>query len=182
VERQAVKARKSGYVAVKPEDEVPAGTPRGPLVSGPITRDTVDGKAHLKYGVASGDTLWSLSQRFDCNLESLKTWNHLAHKAKGLQIGTVLSIFPGPHATAVEERAGTLVAKSAEAAPRVVAASVVTPIASGPTPRTHLLAAGETLWSVSQKYGVSVDDLKKWNGIKKDRAVKAGQSLSLVSP
>ena len=177
LEHQAVKARKGGYLAAKPEDEVPAGTPRGPLVSGPIARDTVEGKPHLTYGVASGDTLWSLSQRFDCSLGSLQSWNHLSHKGKGLQIGTRLSIFPGPHPASVEERAGTLVAtKSAEPA------SAVPAVVSEPTPRTHLLAAGETLWGVAQRYGVSVEDLKKWNSIRKDRAIRAGQALTLVSP
>ena len=53
---------------------------------------------------------------------------------------------------------------------------------SGPRPTTHQLAAGETLWSVAQRYGVSVDDLKRWNRITRAKALRAGTTLSLVAP
>jgi hypothetical protein len=35
---------------------------------------------------------------------------------------------------------------------------------------------------VAQRYGISVDDLKRWNRITQARSVRAGTQLSLVAP
>ena len=40
----------------------------------------------------------------------------------------------------------------------------------------HVVATGETLSKISQKYGCSLDDLKKWNSLSSD-GLKLGQSL-----
>jgi LysM repeat protein len=45
----------------------------------------------------------------------------------------------------------------------------------------HTVVRGETLYSISKKYGLSVGDLQQLNGIKKDQVIKAGQKL-LVAP
>jgi len=45
----------------------------------------------------------------------------------------------------------------------------------------HTVVRGDTLYSISKKYGLSVGDLQQLNGIKKDQAIKAGQKL-LVAP
>jgi membrane-bound lytic murein transglycosylase D len=44
------------------------------------------------------------------------------------------------------------------------------------------LAAGETLWGVAQRYGVSVEDIKRWNHIKDTRALPAGMRLTVSRP
>ena len=45
----------------------------------------------------------------------------------------------------------------------------------------HTVVRGETLYSISKKYGLSVGDLQQFNGMKKNQAIKAGQKL-LVAP
>lgn len=40
----------------------------------------------------------------------------------------------------------------------------------------HKVAQGETLYAISRKYGVPVDDIKKWNGMK-DNVLSIGQEL-----
>ena len=44
--------------------------------------------------------------------------------------------------------------------------------------KTHKVKRGETLSSISKKYGVSVADIKKWNGLKKDKISK-GKNLKI---
>lgn len=44
------------------------------------------------------------------------------------------------------------------------------------------LAAGDTLWSLSQKYGVSVNEIKRWNSIRNHRSVQAGATLTIYVP
>ena len=45
--------------------------------------------------------------------------------------------------------------------------------------RNHIVKPGETLWSISQKYGISVDELTEINQLS-DPIVKVGQALMIV--
>lgn len=58
------------------------------------------------------------------------------------------------------------------------------PAAPAPPPKgkpsTHVVEAGDTLWSISQKYGTTVADLKKWNGIR-GNGIKAGEKLKVYT-
>jgi membrane-bound lytic murein transglycosylase D len=62
--------------------------------------EQVNGKIRVTYSVQSGDNLWSLGQRFDCSVDELRRWNNLPQRKRGLQIGALLTIWPGPKAQA----------------------------------------------------------------------------------
>jgi len=47
---------------------------------------------------------------------------------------------------------------------------------------THKVAPGESLWKISQRYGVSVADLAEANNLKKDSAIRIGQVLMIPGP
>jgi membrane-bound lytic murein transglycosylase D len=187
LERQVARARAQGYVAPEPEEEVPAGTRTGharALAQGTVKTEVVDGKTRVEYGVQSGDSMWTIAQRFAVSAEQVQDWNSLGKKArKGLQVGTVLTIWPGPGAAPIEVKPAAVVAQAERpatavqaAAPAPAAVTPVTPPASG----VHQLAEGETLWSVAQQYGVSVDDLKRWNRIRHARSLRPGLNLRVV--
>ncbi len=200
LERQVARARAHGVTVAKPEEEVPAGTQtRKSLSAGVVRTETVDGKTRVSYGVQSGDSLWTIATHFGVSVEDLKRWNHfgsLGRRSRGLQIGTLIEVWPAPGvtlpaATAASQppamSAGQPVALTsspglATAAPAPAAAAAPAVAAAGPRPTRHQLAAGETLWSVAQRYGVSVEDLKRWNRITQARSVRAGTQLSLVGP
>lgn len=57
------------------------------------------------------------------------------------------------------------------AAPATAAAT------STPQPGQHVVAAGETAWSIARKYGVGVQDLASWNGLPTTMTVRVGQRL-----
>jgi len=44
-------------------------------------------------------------------------------------------------------------------------------------PRQHVVAAGETAWSIARKYDVAVADLAQWNGLSQDMTLRVGQRL-----
>ncbi|WP_199261935.1 M23 family metallopeptidase [Paracoccus binzhouensis] len=44
-------------------------------------------------------------------------------------------------------------------------------------PRQHVVAAGETAWSIARKYNVSVNDLAQWNGLSSGMTLRTGQRL-----
>ncbi|WP_426757234.1 LysM peptidoglycan-binding domain-containing protein [Myxococcus sp. Y35] len=170
---KVAQARRSGVV-VRPEDEVPAGTPRGPVAAGPVKKETINGRTRLTYGVMSGDSLWVIANKFNVSVDSLKQWNNLKRRNPTLQVGSTLFIWPeGNTATAsVQERGGTVLAKH----------TVSTTKPAGNAGKVHALAEGETLWSVAQRYGVSVDDIMRWNKIKDHRTLPTGKVLRLSAP
>ena len=46
--------------------------------------------------MASGDTLWRLSQGFDCTISDRQNWNEVIERgAKRMRVGTSLIIWPG---------------------------------------------------------------------------------------
>ncbi len=170
LERKVAQARRGGVTALRPEEEIPAGTPSAPVATGPIKTEVIGGRTRVTYGVQAGDSLWAIANRFNVTVEELRSWNSLPRRKRGLQVGTLIHVWPGK-ASAVEERAGTVVA--AREQPR-----------AAPSPRTavHTLAAGETLWSVAQRYGVTVEDIKRWNNIKDHHAIPAGKQLTVAAP
>lgn len=44
---------------------------------------------------------------------------------------------------------------------------------------SHFVEAGDTLGEIAQKYGLRVQDLIKWNGIKNPDAIAVGQKIQL---
>lgn len=100
LDRQIARARKSGLSAAKPEDEVPAGTQTSSTASaasGTVKLETIDGKTRVTYGVAKGDSLWTIARRFDVRVADIKGWND-ALSSNRLKVGQAIVIWPGPKA------------------------------------------------------------------------------------
>jgi membrane-bound lytic murein transglycosylase D len=193
LERQVARARAHGVPVVKPEEEVPAGTQtRKSLLTGVVKTETVEGKTRVSYGVQAGDSLWTIASHFGVTVEDLKRWNHfgsLGRRSRGLQIGTLVEVWPSATAalgtsTPAPGPAVALLTLQPlpNSTPAAAPAAQLPQVTPGPRPRSHQLAAGETLWSVAQRYGLSVEDLKRWNRIGQARSVRAGTQLSLVAP
>ncbi|MFN0062379.1 MAG: LysM peptidoglycan-binding domain-containing protein [Myxococcaceae bacterium] len=187
--RHISRARREGYVAPKPEDEVPAGTPRTPASPGEVKTETVDGKTRVTYTVQEGDSLWGIGQRFGVSVADLRQWNDLGPRAK-LQLGKPVVLWPTKPVTAsVPPLAPSTPGPATPKAPAPTASGSSStpmnsgaPLASAERPAKHLLTPGDTLWSVAQRYNVPLEDLKRWNRIAHPRALQAGQELRLVAP
>ncbi len=99
IERQVARARRSG-LSTRAEDEVPAGAHMlGTAPAGEVKATQVGGKTRVTYGIASGDSLWSIAQRFDVSVSDLRNWNEaLPRSANALKQGMALTVWPGPKA------------------------------------------------------------------------------------
>jgi len=172
LEHRVAQARRGGVTATRPEEEVPAGTPSAPVATGPIKTELIGGRTRVTYGVQGGDSLWAIANRFNVTVEDLRSWNNLPRRKRGLQVGTLIQVYPGK-GSAVEERSGTVVASREP--PRAAAAS-------SSRSAVHTMAAGDTLWSIAQRYGVTVEDIKRWNNIKDTRSIPAGKQLTVAAP
>lgn len=118
------------------------------------------------YTLKWGDTLSSVAKKFGVPVKAIASANGI-EDANKVREGQKLTI-PDP------------------AAAQVAAATPIAVVAPGagaaPTPaggRTHKVVKGETLGSIAKKYGVTVDELRKLNGITNDRKVRDGRDLQL---
>jgi len=112
------------------------------------------------YKVRSGDTLGKIAQKFRVSVKDLKDQNDLS--ADNLRVGQSLTIHSAPQATPRKKTAGLAKPLPASAAGKV----------------THRVKKGETLWSISKDYGVTVSELKKQNKIS-GSGIQVGQTLNV---
>jgi LysM repeat protein len=61
----------------------------------------------------------------------------------------------------------------------VMGIAVVAPTSVEAAPRTHTVAAGQSLWKIAHRYHVSVNALCQENSLKEGDALKAGQVLTI---
>lgn len=185
IERQVSRARRSGLVAARPEEEVPAGTGATHVKGasgGSFSVEHTEGKRRVLYAIAKGDSLWSVARRFDVHVSELRDWNESLGSARGLRVGQQVVIYPGEKADlggAAVASAASSKAPSASAAPPEKPVPAVPPPAAKKAPPSkghHVVAAGDTLWQVAQQYDVSVADLKRWNGLK-GNTLRLGQKI-----
>lgn len=115
------------------------------------------------YTVLKGDTVYTIAKKFGVNTEDVISWNQLADNS--LQIGMSLKI------------AGTLEPASTQATVKPVSQEKSVIVKQ----ETHyIVKKGDSLFSISQKIpGVTVADLKKWNGISSGTVIKPGMKLKI---
>jgi membrane-bound lytic murein transglycosylase D len=106
-------------------------------------------------------------------VDQLKSWNNIGSQ-NIISVGQKLVILK-PLSTPTSQGQVDIAAQESEPAP---AASKV----NEPSKVTHSVAAGETLFSISNKYGVSVDQLKSWNNIGSQNIISVGQKLVILKP
>ncbi len=100
------------------------------------------------HKVKSGQTLYALARRYGTSVKKINEANPALQQ--GLKVGQTLKV---PF-----EKTLVVPKKVAQAA------------------KTHSVARGETLYAISRKYGVSVDDLKRMNKLTSN-ALALGQKL-----
>jgi LysM repeat protein len=120
-------------------------------------------KTAMNYTVGQGETLYGISKKFQVTLDELYKANP-GLKEKGLQarqnlvipaLGTVFENQPKPTET---------VEKKSEVKETI----------------THLVKKGETLYSLSRQYGVSVELITRQNEKVLQRGLQAGQTLTIT--
>lgn len=126
--------------------------PYAPRVKNQPATQTADGLIHK---VATKETLFSIARQYNVSVDDIKTWNNL--KDNTLSLGQEIIIKRKPAVDPI----GTITTPSAA--------------------KTHTVAAKETLFSISRQYGMTIQQLKEWNGIQENE-LKVGQVLSVAVP
>lgn len=117
----------------------------------PVSAQTATPTAGLTYVVQEGDSLWLIAARFGVSVDSIVAANDMP--TQDVFIGDRL-IIPGLEGTAFEGLSGTLL--------------------------TEPVPFGETLNSLSRKYGLSTNTLRKLNHMVSPAELYAGYQLVIV--
>lgn len=145
----------------------------------------VNAEIHI---VQQGETLWDISQKYGIKLSSLKAKNRIRND-KSLQNGMVLNLQEhrkkGEKIKVLpvsQQIKTTEMPQSQPSLPQVTqpATSPIEqsrpPQPTNPTQISHTVTQGENLFRISQKYGVRVEEIKKWNNLPNDN-IQLGQKL-----
>ncbi|WMN58363.1 transglycosylase SLT domain-containing protein [Pseudoalteromonas xiamenensis] len=123
----------------------------------------------LNYRVISGDTLYKIAKNHRMSLDSLRTLNNKQDNL--LKVGDTLKVSrPTKKANLlVDYEISPFLAKLNK--PKITLAD-----------HQHIVASGESLWSISQQYHVSMRDLSDWNKLGRKSLLKLGQILTVKLP
>ncbi len=157
--------------------------------------NSADAEIHV---VRQGETLWSISQLYGIRLSSLKAKNRIRND-KNLVPGMVLSlqehrkrgeditILPLNQQRQLGGQQQNIPSQPMPVTQTETSESVRPAVPSNNNPTgntervTHTVGQGENLFRISQKYGVKVEDIKKWNSLSSDN-IRVGQKLIIIKP
>lgn len=112
--------------------------------------NSVSAKTATMHTVQSGETLFSISRKYNTSVEKIKELNQL--KENAISLGQTLKVSEGTDAGIQQ--------------------------AQLPEQTYHEVRQGESLYGISKKYGLTVEQLKQLNGLD-DNSLNAGQKLRI---
>lgn len=118
------------------------------------------------HKVRSGENLGRISRMYGVSVKDIQSANHL--KSSRIRQGQTLLI-PLPAGASSKGKSGN-------------EKSVQKGKVSKGSARTYKVRSGDNLSSIGRKFGVSVSNLKKWNGIDDAAKIQVGESLYVSDP
>lgn len=163
------------------DDSPPAEDAEGETDEFPSAPET---SPALSHRVQKGESLWVISRKYDVSVDELASYNDMA-KDDVLRAGTVLDIPPGGTPPDDEQEAAQSTEgedRGAERPTPDTGASAATPSGEEEIPEDgkYIVQSGDSLWKISRRFGVSIDDLREWNDLDSD-VLQVGRVILLRS-
>lgn len=134
------------------------------------------------HTVRKGETISRVAKRYGCTPEDIKAWNRL--KSAKLRTGQKLTVY-----IPVKANSATANAKINSAPADTSSVSKAKPEVSADTTKTSLPAnakfryvvvqKGDSLWSIAQENGVTIEKLKQWNNLEGGK-IMPGQKIKIL--
>ncbi|OXA77057.1 LysM domain-containing protein [Flavobacterium aquidurense] len=112
---------------------------------------------YIKHKISKGENLTVIAKKYGVKAKDISEANPNAPKI--LKLNSILLI------------------PNANQTPEIKSSDIV----ASATPGLHEVQAKETLWGISKKYNISVDDLKKANPLLETEGLKLGQQINIPS-
>ena len=135
------------------------------------------------HEVQKGETLYSISKSYGLSVDTVKEANGLPDSS--IKVGQKIKIPDGNSKPArqsqVTQLSAAAPAKKTEAVQSSVtkAGSETKPSSQLNSDGTYTVQKGETWYGISKKYGITVADLQKLNGVGPEAALKVGQKIKV---
>lgn len=110
------------------------------------------------HTVRNGETLGGIAARYRCRVSDLRDWNGI--RGNLIRIGQKLVVY-------------------SQVASKPSSSSKTAVAASDGKGRYHTIRAGDTLWDIAKKNGISVNKLKELNNISNHYNLKIGSKLKI---
>ena len=112
----------------------------------------------VEHVVASGESFWTIGQRYKVSTRQLASWNGMA-PGDTLSVGKTLVVWTNE-----------------EAAPRTAPVS-----AYGSTTRrvNYTVRNGDSLYTIARRFRVTINQIARWNNIDQNRILRPGQRLTM---
>ncbi len=117
----------------------------------------------VTYTVKRGDTLWDIASESGVEVTDIIKLNNIRNSL--IKPGMKLYLYKEPKKIYAKKKSTT-----------------ATRIASNTgSERIHSVSRGDSLWSISRKYNVSIKELRKMNNLSKRAVIKSGQKLIIAT-
>jgi membrane-bound lytic murein transglycosylase D len=105
----------------------------------------------LTHQVRKGDSLWNIARQYDVSVNQVTRWNRLDN-GKLIKPGQQLVIWEGGKISENSKRVRTV---------------------------NYTVRNGDSLYGISKKFSVTINDLRRWNSLPSDKYLQPGQHLKL---
>ena len=134
--------------------------------------------AASQHVVASGDTLFNISRRYNVSVADLKALNNLTDST--VKLGQVIKVKGNPLA------ANTMLAEAVPAPSAqdeaLVKVSTSSTSATGAVPAEYVVQRGDTVYSIARRFGVNHADIQRWNDANQLTRLQPGQRVRIETP
>jgi membrane-bound lytic murein transglycosylase D len=151
------------YLVVRPPSQTVASSSSRSILASSSAPPT--NGAGQKYRIRRGDNLAGIARRFGVGVNDLKQWNGL----QGTRITAGESLIVGPGKPREQKTKTATTARAQKAEPRRTKPT---------TPAEYTIRSGDNLGAIAERFGVSVSDLKRWNGLRGTR-IRTGKTLKI---
>ena len=118
-------------------------------------QNTVRSGNRVEHIVASGDSFWSISRKYDVNMRKLAAWNGMAPRDT-LSIGQKLVVWTSEPVAASPSGGNNLTRKL-----------------------NYTVRKGDSLYLIASRFRITINDLVRWNNIDKNKILRPGQKLTM---
>ncbi|UCF65062.1 MAG: LysM peptidoglycan-binding domain-containing protein [bacterium] len=131
---------------------------------------------YINHLIRQGETLSEISRKYGVSITEIKRFN----KIRGTMIRTGhYLVIPYPQN---KQYARQLARQSAQRPTRYTYRTKPVTNVAGREKYIHVVSKGQTLWDISVLYGVSVGEIRNWNGLGSSRMIYPEQQLNIWLP
>ncbi|MEJ2634769.1 MAG: LysM peptidoglycan-binding domain-containing protein [Calditrichia bacterium] len=128
----------------------------------------------IHHRIRSGETLSTIAQRYRVSMSEIKRFNKI--RGSFIRAGQSL-VIPVP-----QNKKYNYKYASRYTPPRSSRRSKPVANVPGREKQVHIVRQGESLWEIATRYGVTLTQIRSWNGLGYSRIIHPGQELNIWLP